>query len=71
MAVNGVIHRKFALLDMHLRELKAHMKGVTLARFKGDWMLRRMAERALQVLCEIVIDAGERVLALKKAGPAG
>lgn len=70
MACNGIIHRKFALLDMHMRELKAHMKGVAFARFKGDWMLRCMAERALQVMCEIVIDVAERVIAVKKAGPA-
>lgn len=69
MKYNGVIQRKFALLDKQAIELDAHLKEVTLASFKDDWALRCMAERALQVMVEIVIDVAERIIALEKAGP--
>ncbi len=70
MKYNGVIQRKFTLLDKHLLELQNHLKDVSFATFKNDWALRCMAERSLQVMVEIVIDIAERIIAIENAGPA-
>lgn len=70
MKYNGVIQRKFALLDKHLLELQKHLEKVDFSAFRGDWALRCMAERALQVMVEIVIDVAERIIAIEGAGPA-
>ncbi len=70
MIENGVIQRKFALLDKYLLELQKRLRGVTLEQFQQDWGLQRLTERSLQVMIEVVIDVAERLLALKEAGPA-
>jgi uncharacterized protein YutE (UPF0331/DUF86 family) len=69
MKYNGVIQRKFTLLDKHLLELQKHLKDVNFSTFKNDWTLRCMAERSLQVMVEIVIDIAERIIAIENAGP--
>ncbi len=69
MKYNGVIQRKFALLDKHLLMLGQHLEGVEFSVFKDDYALRCMAERALQVMVEIVIDITERIIATENAGP--
>jgi uncharacterized protein YutE (UPF0331/DUF86 family) len=69
MKYNGVIQRKFALLDKHLFMLGQHLEGVEFSVFKDDYALRCMAERALQVMVEIVIDIAERIIATENAGP--
>ena len=69
MKYNGVIQRKFALLDKQLLQLRNHTDGVDFGSFKDDWAMRSMAERALQVMVEIVIDVAERIIALENAGP--
>ena len=70
MKYNGVIQRKFALLDKQLLQLKNHTKDIDFDTFKESWILRSMTERALQVMAEIVIDVAERIIALENAGPA-
>lgn len=70
MKYNGVIQRKFALLDKQVIALRTHLEDVPFESFKDDWVLRSMAERALQVMVEIVIDVAERIIALNNAGPA-
>jgi uncharacterized protein YutE (UPF0331/DUF86 family) len=70
MKPNGVIQRKLTLLDDQVLHLQVSLKGISLERFKDDWVLRSMAERALQVAIEIVIDVAERLVALAGAGPA-
>lgn len=70
MKYNGIIQRKFALLDKNLLQLQNSMKDVTLEQFRKDWILQRMTERVLQVMVEIVIDVAERIIASEKAGPA-
>jgi uncharacterized protein YutE (UPF0331/DUF86 family) len=70
MKPNGVIQRKLALLDDQVVRLQKHLADVSLEKFRDDWVLRSMAERALQVAIEIVIDIAERLIALKGAGPA-
>lgn len=69
MKYNGVIQRKFALLDKQLVELRNHTKDIDFDTFKGSWAMRSMSERALQVMVEIVIDVAERIIALENAGP--
>ena len=69
MKYNGVIQRKFSLLDKHLFELRRHLKDVSFGSFKNDYVLRCMTERALQVMVEIVIDIAERIIAAENAGP--
>jgi uncharacterized protein YutE (UPF0331/DUF86 family) len=70
MKYNGVIQRKFALLDKQLLQLKNHTKDAEFDSFKDDWAMRSMTERALQVMVDIVIDVSERIIALENAGPA-
>ncbi len=70
MKLNGVIQRKFALLDKHVLELRSRLHNVAVETFSQDLGLRWMTERALQVMVEIVIDVAERLIALKGAGPA-
>jgi uncharacterized protein YutE (UPF0331/DUF86 family) len=69
MKYNGVIQRKFALLDNQIIRLSKHMDGVSYEKFSDDWLLRSMAERALQVMVEIVIDVAERIIAIEDCGP--
>jgi len=70
MKPNGVIQRKLALLDDQVLQLGRHLQEVSLEQFGDDWVLRSMAERALQVAIEIVIDIAERLIARAGAGPA-
>ena len=66
---NGVIQRKLALLDTQVSRLEYHLKDISAEAFSADWVLRSMAERALQVAAEIMIDIAERIIAIKGAGP--
>ena len=70
MKHNGVVQRKFALLDKYLLQLQRELKGVDFDVFRNDWVQQRMTERALQVMVEIVIDIAERIIAVQNAGPA-
>jgi uncharacterized protein YutE (UPF0331/DUF86 family) len=70
MKHNGVVQRKFALLDKYLLQLQRELKGVGFEVFRKDWVRQRMTERALQVMVEIVIDIAERIIAVQNAGPA-
>jgi len=70
MKHNGVIQRKFALLDKYLLQLQSSLKDVGFETFRDDWVQQRMTERALQVMVEIVIDIAERIIAVQNAGPA-
>ena len=69
MQTNGVIQRKLALLDDQVQKLSASLAGVEREMFKENWVLRSMAERALQVAAEIMIDIAERIIAIRRAGP--
>jgi uncharacterized protein YutE (UPF0331/DUF86 family) len=70
MRYNGVIQRKLALLSQQVLKLEKSLEKVSFSEFKESWILRSMAERALQVAAEIIIDVAERILALEKSGPA-
>jgi uncharacterized protein YutE (UPF0331/DUF86 family) len=69
MRYNGVVQRKLALLNKQVLKLEESLKDVSLKEFQESWILRSMAERALQVAAEIVIDVAERILAIEKSGP--
>lgn len=69
LAFNAVIQRKLSLLDKQVGNLALHLKDVDPLQFSEDWVLRSMAERALQVAAEIMIDIAERIIAIKGAGP--
>lgn len=66
---NGVVQRKLALLDHQVMQLQTRLQGIPREVFVEDWGLRAMAERALQVGVEIMIDVAERIIALAGAGP--
>lgn len=66
---NGIIQRKLALMDQHLVKLEGHLQAVTQERFVGDWALRTISERTIQVSAEIMIDVAERIIALAGKGP--
>lgn len=70
MRYNGVIQRKLSLLNTQVMKLEDSLREVSLSEFETSWILRSMAERALQVAAEILIDIAERILALEKSGPA-
>jgi uncharacterized protein YutE (UPF0331/DUF86 family) len=70
MSLDGVIQRKLALLDDQVLQLRKNLQGIAPEQFKDNWLLRSMAERALQVAIEIMIDIAERLLASAGAGPA-
>ena len=69
MQTNGVIQRKLALLDTQVQQLAAALADVSLEIFTDDWILGSMAERALQVAAEIMIDIAVRIIAIRGAGP--
>jgi uncharacterized protein YutE (UPF0331/DUF86 family) len=70
LAFNGVIQRKLSLMETQVGKLEQSLRDVEQAKFVEDWVLRSMAERALQVATEIIIDVAERILAIKGVGPA-
>jgi uncharacterized protein YutE (UPF0331/DUF86 family) len=70
MKYNGVIQRKLALLDDQVVKIKEYVDPVPESEFLDSWPIQAMAERALQVAVEIMIDIAERMIALKDAGPA-
>jgi uncharacterized protein YutE (UPF0331/DUF86 family) len=70
MRYNGVIQRKLSLLNTQVMKLEDSLRDVSLSEFETSWILRSMAERAVQVAAEILIDIAERILALEKSGPA-
>ena len=70
MRGNGVLQRKLALMSDQVLKLETHMHDVSLETFCEDWTQQAIAERALQIAVEILIDVSERILAIENAGPA-
>ncbi len=69
MKYNGVIQRKFALLDKNFIKLQNRLENVNFIEFNNNWILHCATERVLQIMVEIVIDVAERIIALNNAGP--
>lgn len=68
MAYNGIISGKLANLEQRLTQLRSWELG-TLEQFRENWLVRSAVERALQVAVEIMIDIGERILAIEGRTP--
>lgn len=69
MRYNGIIQRKLALLNKQLVNLEEYLQGVGYAEFAASWAHRALAERALQVSVEIIIDVAVRIISLDGKGP--
>jgi len=64
MRYNGVILKKFAVMDDELARLRA-LGSVTASRLDGEHFLKHGIERALQICVEVVVDVAQRVLSLE------
>ena len=69
MTYNGIVDKKLSYLKDQLHELRSWKLG-TLEDFRRNTMLRRAAERELQVCIEIMIDLCERIIAVEGLAPA-
>jgi uncharacterized protein YutE (UPF0331/DUF86 family) len=69
MKYNGVILKKFAIMDDEIARLQA-LKEITTARLDKDHFLKHGIERALQICVEVVIDVAQRILSLEGRQPA-
>ena len=69
MKYNGVIQRKFALLDTHVQEMRQYLAPMDYREFESSRVSRLATERALQICAEIMIDVAERIIATEHAGP--
>jgi uncharacterized protein YutE (UPF0331/DUF86 family) len=69
MKHNGVILKKFSLLDDEVARLRG-LGEVTEARLDADHFLKHGVERALQICVEVVIDVAQRILSLEGRQPA-
>ena len=69
MKYNGVILKKFAVMDDEIARLRA-LGMMTTTRLDGDHFLKHGIERALQISVEIVVDVAQRILFLEGRPPA-
>jgi len=69
MRYNGVILKKFAVMDDEIARLKA-LGDVTTERLDGDHFLKHGIERSLQISVEVVVDVAQRILSLEGRPPA-
>ena len=69
MKYNGVILKKFAVMDDEIARLRG-LGVVTTARLDGDHFLKHGIERALQIAVEVVVDVAQRILSLEGRQPA-
>ncbi len=69
MKYNGVIQRKFALLDDHIQEIKRYLATMDYRAFESSRVARLATERTIQICAEITIDVAERIIAIEGAGP--
>ena len=69
MKYNGVILKKFSVMDDEIARLRA-LGDVTVERLDGDHFLKHGIERALQICVEVVVDVAQRILSLEGRQPA-
>ncbi len=67
--LNGVVQGKLSVIAEYRDHLEKELRKVDRDRFTQDWGLQRMAERALQVMVEAMVDIGTRILAIRGKGP--
>ena len=69
MKYNGVILKKFAVMDDEIARLRA-IGEMSTARLDSDHFLKHGIERALQICIEVVVDVAQRILSLEGRQPA-
>ncbi len=69
MKHNGVILKKFAILEDEVARLQA-LGDRSASRLDADHFLKHGIERSLQICVEIVIDVAQRLLSLEGRPPA-
>lgn len=69
MKYNGVILKKFTVMDDEVARLKT-LGRVTTDRLDGDHFLKHGVERSLQICVEVVVDVAQRILSLEGRTPA-
>lgn len=68
MVQNGIILSKLAIIEEYLLKLQGYFP-VSFDQFQSDWGLRKIVERSLQVMIEVMIDVAERIIARKDIVP--
>lgn len=69
MKYNGVILKKFTILDDEIARLRG-LGELTTAKLDGDHFLKHGVERSLQICVEVVVDVAQRILSLEGRAPA-
>lgn len=69
MKYNGVILKKFSVMDDEIARLKA-LGEMTTVRLDADHFLKHGIERSLQICVEVVVDVAQRILSLEGRPPA-
>jgi uncharacterized protein YutE (UPF0331/DUF86 family) len=69
MKYNGVILKKFSVMDDEVARLRA-LGNVTTEVLDGDHFLKHGIERSLQICVEVVVDVAQRILSLEGRQPA-
>jgi len=69
MKYNGVILKKFAVMDDEIARLRG-LGEMTTARLDNDHFLKHGVERSLQIAIEVVVDVAQRILSLEGRQPA-
>lgn len=65
---NDIIRNKLSKIEEYITRLE-EIRPSSFEAFKRDWKVQMIAERGLQILVEILIDASNRMIAVKKWGP--
>ena len=69
MKYNGVILKKFSVMDDEVARLRA-LGNVTTELLDGDHFLKHGIERSLQICVEVVLDVAQRILSIEGRQPA-
>lgn len=69
MKYNGVILKKFAVMDDEIVRLKA-LGRLNTQKLDNDHFLKHGIERALQICVEVVVDVAQRILSIEGRQPA-
>ena len=67
---NDVVRNKLARIEEYIAKLE-EIKPASFDAFEKDWKAQMIAERGLQILIEIMIDAANRMIAINGWGPTG
>ncbi len=65
---NGIILSKISVIEEYVLKLQNYVPA-SFDQFQADWGLRKIWERSLQVMIEVMIDIAERIIATKDVVP--